>query len=60
MTNADVIRQMNDDEIIELLCSDMCSICVNALDDNCGLTDTCKDGIAKWVKMEVSEDAGTD
>lgn len=57
MTNADRIRQMTDEELIELLSMDMCSICTNRLDENCGTTDICLAGIAAWVKKEVNQSA---
>lgn len=57
ITNGDRIRQMTDDELVELLSMDMCSICTKALDDNCGLTTVCLSGISEWVKKEVNSSA---
>ena len=53
-TNADRIRQMTEDELAELVNSCVCNYTDKCLDNDC---EECG---RKWVKAEVSEDAGTD
>ena len=64
MTNADRIRQMTDEELAAFLndvtecCSDgyICEKCpLNSVGEHCNIIT-----FEKWLKQEVSEDAGTD
>ena len=62
LTNADRIRQMTDEELSAFLggIADNCSY--NTC-DNCPMYGACVDvplSRDKWLKQEVSEDAGTD
>jgi hypothetical protein len=50
LTNADRIRQMTDEELIELVNSSVCHYVTNCLDNDC---EECG---RKWVMKEVSED----
>jgi hypothetical protein len=67
LTNADLVRQMTDEELAEWLDHVAgCGVCV--LDegkyrysgDHCAHEYECIQYIEKWLKQEVSEDAGTD
>ncbi|MBQ5389865.1 MAG: hypothetical protein IIU58_03055 [Clostridia bacterium] len=66
MTNADRIRQMTDEELVEFLMNadaNICDFCdmkypENCLSHSCEGED-CKTEILKWLKQEVSEDAGS-
>ena len=56
-SNADRIRQMTDEELADKL-TDKCAVCAyhNA---ECETTFCmCEEGVLKWLKQEVSEDAG--
>lgn len=56
-TNGDRIRRMTDDELADVL-QGQCACCAYRLT---GCTEKeCKGGALKWLKQEVSEDAGTD
>jgi len=63
MTNAEKIRNMNDEELAKLITSGemaaICPQCVNYNADNCCEDDTgtydpkiCANGIIKWLKTE--------
>ena len=57
-SNSDRIRQMADEELADKL-TDKCAVCAyhNA---ECKTTFClCEEGVLKWLKQEVSEDAGT-
>ena len=59
-SNADLIRQMTDDELAKLLTEEghPCNMCAPVY--YCGSDSRCVDGVLLWLKQEVCEDAGTD
>lgn len=65
MTNGDKIRQMSDEELarfLDITCG--CSVCfLDAIAGECpgfGSSMDCIVNKLKWLKQEVSKDAGTD
>lgn len=55
MTNGDKVRQMTDEELADFLCTyDMCSTCLNAVEDDCGMMVVCKDGVLKFLQKDVT------
>lgn len=56
MTNGDRVRQMTDEELVEIL---YCNQCTYQGMPECEPND-CNYGIMRQLKQEVSEDAGTD
>lgn len=62
-SNADRIRQMTDEELADFFCriseccgnDEICSMC--PIYDGCAQNVMC---VERWLKQEVSEDAGTD
>ena len=50
MTNADVIRQMTDEEMADSL-----YLCDKISVDDCEQEDSCSDCRLRWLKQEVSE-----
>ena len=60
MTNADRIRQMTDEELVESL-GLACKRCAFVDGRKCsGQDEECADGNLQWLKQEVSEDAEKD
>ena len=62
LTNADRIRQMTDEELADFFCriseccgNDACLLC--PIFDGCAQNVMC---VERWLRKEVSEDAGTD
>lgn len=61
MTNGDRIRQMTDDEELLSAIGTGCHRCTyNNGECDSGYGKGCIAGNLKWLKQEVSEDAGTD
>ena len=63
MTNGDKIRSMTDEELARWLnneASCTCNICIGQKDKSSCTYYMCEECVAKWLKQEVSEDAGTD
>lgn len=68
MTNGDRIRQMTDEELakfidiydIEDICRTRCAKTGEERNRCMCYGEECKSHILKWLKQEVSEDAGTD
>lgn len=55
-TNGDKIRQMNDRQLARLIASiNVCGMCTNAFDAECGTACVCREGVEEWLKRE-SED----
>lgn len=55
-TNGDKIRHMNDTQLARLITSiNVCGMCTNAFDDECGAACVCREGVEEWLKRE-SED----
>ena len=52
MTLADKIRAMTDEELVDFLFCDMCSICHNSGEELCGQNHVCRDGILSALKSE--------
>lgn len=65
LSNADRIRKMTDEELSAFL-GGIADNCINESDtcNNCPMYGACTDdfplSVGKWLKQEVSEDAGTD
>lgn len=53
LTNADKIRQMTDEELMNILFCDRCCLCLNADHENCGEPGVCMDGTYRWLKERV-------
>lgn len=62
MNNADKIRQMTDEELAAFLVHIDCKTCANNNSERMRECDIgrCLMYTEKWLKQEVSEDAGTD
>lgn len=58
MTNADRIRQMTDEELVDEI-GFSCNRCACCNLENCD-EESCRAENLAWLKQEVSEDAGTD
>ena len=58
-TNGDLIRQMTDKELADKL-TDKCAVCAYHYAECETTFCLCVEGVSKWLKQEVSEDAGTD
>ena len=59
MTNGDRIRHMTDEELVSIVKFWLeCNNC--PLQNDRGCDGNCELGTLKWLKQEVSEDAGTD
>ena len=56
MTNADRIRQMMDEELADIL-TDKCAVCAYHYAECETKFCICREGVLKWLKQEVSEDA---
>lgn len=58
MTNGDYIRKMTDEELAEWLTDghEQCDLCAQNL---CDFDSDCVQGVLKWLKQEVKEDAGS-
>ncbi len=56
MTNADRIRAMSDEELMQLLftkisCGHICSFCVPSMRTECKCDGHCRNGVLKWLKQ---------
>ena len=62
-SNGDRIRQMTDEEIAHWLNNEAnytCNICIWQNETSSCYDYMCEECVAKWLKQEVSEDAGND
>lgn len=59
ITNGDRIRKMTDEELADKL-TDKCAVCAYHYAECETKFCICEEGVLKWLKQEVSEDAGTD
>lgn len=56
-TNGDRLREMNDEELAELLDNSQCAHC--AYEEGCDDNAECSRGILEWLRKKVNEDNGT-
>ena len=60
MTNADSIRAMSDEELMQFLFNEVsnntiCSFCVPTMRTKCKCDGHCKNGILEWLKQPAEE-----